>query len=234
MAKVIVALDSGNLKELEAFLSQIDKNLCKIKIGNILFTKYGLEIVKLVSKYGFDIFLDLKFHDIPNTVHYAVRSAIDHGIWMVNIHLCGGIDMIKSAVDACKNSDILLIGVTSLTSFSPSDAQLFCGSSKATYIDKLAQAGYENGIRGIVCPGVDAHRLKAQYGAGFITVVPGIRIAGDQTDDHQLANTPAWAAENGADYLVIGRSITSSTNPHQTLLTIIKDISSSLQTKKLF
>ena len=224
MAQIILALDDGNLHDIEGLLAQLDPNTCKIKIGNILFTQYGPALLQLIRSYCFDIFLDLKYHDIPNTVNRAVLRAIDQGVWMVNIHLMGGTEMVRAAAQAAQNSAVLLIGVTSLTSFSPGDAQVLFNSTKELLIDKLAGLAFHEGLHGVVCPGVDALRLKQKYGNNFLTVVPGVRLAGDAAQDHQIAYTPFWAANNGADYLVLGRSITQHAGPQRQIAAVLSSL----------
>lgn len=224
---VIVALDFSTIDQTLALVEQLDPKQCRLKVGKELFTQVGPDILNRLHKMGFEIFLDLKFHDIPNTTARAVSAAADHGVWMVNIHASGGTTMMQRAADTLAHyqSRPLLIGVTILTSMTETDwQQIFPETTIQTHIKHLATASAEAGLDGIVCSALEAGTLKnhvANRTKTFITVTPGIRLD-DQiaNDDQQRVMTPERAIDNGADYIVIGRPITQAADPMQALTTI--------------
>ena len=207
----------------------LDPSLCRFKVGKQLFTYHGAALVEQLSKRGFDIFLDLKFHDIPNTTAEACVAAADIGVWMVNIHAQGGQRMMaaaRNALDKLGGDAPLLIAVTVLTSLDQED--LIQLSNLRPLVDTarhLAAWAKYSGMDGVVCSAQEARSMKANFGSSFKLVTPGIRLAGSVQDDQKRIVTPAWAVANGADYLVIGRPITQSSDPVATLHEIINQIS---------
>jgi orotidine-5'-phosphate decarboxylase len=219
---IIVALDYNNEEEAFKFIDNIDPNLCRIKIGKELFTMAGPRIIHELHKKGFEIFLDLKFHDIPTTVYKACLAAFSLNVWMLNIHLSGGYDMACAAMNAKNDSQSIskLIGVTALTSLSDSDCERIYGCKRLDQIKKLKDIGLDSNVDGFVCSPYDIDTLKED---SKICVTPGIRT-GNNTNDHHKVITPLEAIKLGSDYLVIGRSITESLNPNKTLEEIIKSL----------
>ncbi len=220
--KIIVALDFDNINQMYKFIDDLDPILCRLKIGKEIFTKYGPDCIEQIHKKGFEIFLDLKFHDIPTTVYKACISAFSLNIWMLNIHLSGGVAMAISAMKAKHDSQAStkLIGVTALTSLSDSDCEAIYGCSRQSQIDRLKNIGLSADIDGFVCSPTD---IKSLVSTDKIYVTPGIRLD-QKTDDHHKIWTPNEALNLGASYLVIGRSITKSKNPNTILQNIIKTI----------
>ena len=220
--KIIVALDYDNLDSVTNLINSIDPELCRIKIGKELFTKYGPSIVKNIHEKGFEIFLDLKFHDIPTTVYKACISAFSLNIWMLNIHLTGGYDMAVSAMKAKKDcqSNSKLIGVTALTSLSDDDCIKIYGCKRSDQLKKMKDIGLEADIDGFVCSPYDINTLAAE---DKIFVTPGIRT-NSNTQDHHKVITPVKALQLGSTYLVIGRSITESLEPSKELKEIYQSL----------
>lgn len=226
-SKVIVALDFNDLTEVLQFVRQIKPSECRLKVGKELFTAYGPQIVRELQVLGFEVFLDLKFHDIPNTVYKAIRVASDLGVWMVNVHASGGREMLTKARQAIEDSQHkpLLIAVTLLTSLSESAvAEIGYQYSLREQALHLAGLSYECGLDGVVCSAHEAAAIKQVTNADFLTVTPGIRLSADKIDDQTRIMTPSVAIASGADYLVIGRPITQSAAPADTLRTINQDI----------
>lgn len=213
---VIVALDYNEKSAALNFVERINPLDCRLKIGKEMFTKYGPQFVEELQKKGFDVFLDLKFHDIPNTVAKAVQAAADLGVWMVNVHASGGIRMMeaaKSALVSYKHAP-KLIAVTVLTSMESNDlAALGISLSPADYAEKLAKLTYDCDLDGVVCSAQEAHRFKPLFGSQFALVTPGIRPEGSIQDDQRRIMTPKQAIEVGVDYMVIGRPITKASDP---------------------
>jgi len=220
--KIIVALDYDNLDSVTNLINSIDPELCRIKIGKELFTKYGPSIVKNIHEKGFEIFLDLKFHDIPTTVYKACISAFSLNIWMLNIHLTGGYDMAVSAMKAKKDcqSNSKLIGVTALTSLSDDDCIKIYGCKRSDQLKKMKDIGLEADIDGFVCSPYDINTLAAE---DKIFVTPGIRT-NSNTQDHHKVITPVKALQLGSTYLVIGGSITESLEPSKELKEIYQSL----------
>jgi orotidine-5'-phosphate decarboxylase len=227
---IIVALDYPGANAALAFADSVGPADCKLKIGLELFTLAGAPLVEKLTAKGFDIFLDLKFHDIPNTVAQACRVTAGMGVWMMNVHALGGPGMLaaaREAVDACDEKP-LLIGVTVLTSHSQDELQrIGLQGSPGELAANLASMSREAGLDGVVCSPLEAADLKALCGDSFLLVTPGVRPAGSATDDQQRIMTPAEALSQGADYLVIGRPITRAADPAAALA----DINRSIQTK---
>ncbi|WP_116368713.1 orotidine-5'-phosphate decarboxylase [Parahaliea mediterranea] len=213
---VLVALDYDNTADALALAERLTPELCRLKVGKELFTRGGPALVEQLQRLGFDIFLDLKFHDIPNTVAGAVRAAAGLGVWMVNVHASGGRRMMEAAVDALAGAGQrpLLIAVTVLTSMTDEDLrELGDSDGAAVRVQKLAALAQDCGLDGVVCSALEAPQLRASRGNDFCLVTPGIRLAGDAAGDQRRVVTPADALAKGADYLVIGRSITGATDP---------------------
>ena len=220
--KVIVALDFDNIRQTYEFIDTIDPMLCRLKIGKEIFTKYGPDCIHQIHQKGFEIFLDLKFHDIPTTVYKACLAAFSLDIWMLNVHLSGGEAMVISAMKAKHDSQssCKLIGVTALTSLSDTDCENVFGCSRDNQIDRLKTIGVSADIDGFVCAPNDIKSLSCD---NKLYITPGIRLE-KNTDDHHKVCTPQEALNLGASYLVIGRSITTSTHPNNTLTEILKGL----------
>ncbi|RZN47792.1 orotidine-5'-phosphate decarboxylase [Escherichia sp. E10V10] len=226
---VVVALDYNNRDAALAFVDKIDPRDCRLKVGKEMFTLFGPQFVRELQERGFDIFLDLKFHDIPNTTAHAVAAAADLGVWMVNVHASGGARMMTAAREALvpfgKDAP-LLIAVTVLTSMESSDlADLGVTLSPADYAERLAALTQKCGLDGVVCSAQEAVRFKQAFGQDFKLVTPGIRPQGSDAGDQRRIMTPEQALAAGVDYMVIGRPVTQSADPAQTL----KAINASLQ-----
>lgn len=226
--KIIVALDYDNKKEALSLVDQLDPNLAGLKVGKEMFTLFGPEFVKELIKKDFKLFLDLKFHDIPNTVAKACRAAAELGVWMTNVHASGGVKMMQMAHDAIQeygNDKPILIAVTMLTSMDEENYQkLGYQKSLAEQVVHLASLTQEAGLDGVVCSAWEAQALKQKLGQDFKLITPGIRPVGSDTGDQSRIMTPAKAIAAGSDYLVIGRPITKAPDPLQALC----DISESL------
>jgi orotidine-5'-phosphate decarboxylase len=227
-SNIIVALDYDNAPAAMALADNLDPALCRVKVGNELFTRAGPALVEQLQTQGFEVFLDLKYHDIPNTVAAAVRSAADLGVWMVNVHAGGGSRMMEAAREAADaaSHQPLLIGVTVLTSMSEADlVELGHEQSPRERVQQLAKLVFDSGLDGVVCSAQETAMLREQCGPEFALVTPGIRLAGDSAGDQRRVVTPAEALANGSDYLVIGRSITRAEDPVATLVKIQADLS---------
>ncbi|KXJ57993.1 orotidine-5'-phosphate decarboxylase [Cognaticolwellia aestuarii] len=228
-AKVVVALDFDNKDEALSFVDKIQPSDCRLKVGKEMFTHFGPEFVKELVNRGFDVFLDLKFHDIPNTVAKAVAAAADLGVWMVNVHASGGIKMMQKAKEALLpfgDKAPLLIAVTVLTSMSEEDlAGIGITRTPAEQVQHLATLTKNAGLDGVVCSAMEAESLKQLLGQDFKLITPGIRPAGSNADDQKRIMTPEQALKVGVDYLVIGRPITKAENPHAVLQAINLSIS---------
>ncbi|KHT34122.1 MULTISPECIES: orotidine-5'-phosphate decarboxylase [Pectobacterium] len=218
---IVVALDYANQQAALSFVDRIDPQDCRLKVGKEMFTLFGPQFVQTLQQRGFDVFLDLKFHDIPNTVAHAVAAAADLGVWMVNVHASGGSRMMTAAKEALVpfgNDAPLLIAVTVLTSMDEDDLRgLGITLSPAEQAEKLAVLAHNSGLDGVVCSAHEAQRLKQVCGQAFKLVTPGIRPAGSDVGDQRRIMTPIQAQQAGVDYMVIGRPITQSADPAQTL-----------------
>ncbi|ELA08832.1 orotidine 5'-phosphate decarboxylase [Moraxella macacae 0408225] len=226
---IVVALDNMNEYEALALVDSLDPALCRIKVGKELFTKYGAGIIKQLHARDFEIFLDLKFHDIPNTTAQAVLAAADMGVWMTNVHASCG----KTAMQTLKqrlieqNYKTLVIAVTVLTSMSEQDLQdIGIQDGLNNHVKRLASLAKTSGLDGVVCSAQEAQFLKQHCGQDFLLVTPGIRLADDDNNDQTRICTPVQAIANGSDYLVIGRSITKAANPTAKLQQILATIHS--------
>ncbi|MDB6062064.1 MAG: orotidine 5-phosphate decarboxylase [Verrucomicrobiaceae bacterium] len=225
---IIVALDYANSAEAQALVNRLDPALCRLKVGKELFTRAGPELVKNFVARGFDIFLDLKFHDIPNTTAAAVAAAADLGVWMVNVHASGGPKMLAAAREILlpfgKNAP-LLIAVTVLTSMDEEQLRASgVADDPAAQVLRLARLAQQAGLDGVVCSANETTALRAQFAPPFALVTPGIRPLGSAIDDQSRIATPAAAMAMGSDYLVVGRPITRSTDPINVLQSILREI----------
>jgi orotidine-5'-phosphate decarboxylase len=220
--KIIVALDYNNNEDVLKFIDNLDPRLCRLKIGKELFTKYGPKTILELHDKGFEVFLDLKFHDIPTTVYKACVSALSLNVWMLNIHLSGGCDMATAAMNAKKDSqsNSILIGVTALTSLTDDDCIRIYGCKRSDQLKRLKDIGLDANVDGFVCSPYDIDILRAD---NKIFVTPGIRTDANANDHHKVI-TPKEAVKLGSNYLVIGRSITKSPNPNKELERIINSL----------
>ena len=213
---LIVALDFDDMDHVLKLTDQLDPAMCRVKVGKQLFTRIGPQAVEQLVNRGFDVFLDLKFHDIPNTVAKAVIAAADLGVWMVNVHASGGTSMMTAACDALagRQNRPLLTAVTVLTSMAESDlAEVgFHGAALGRVLD-LAKLAESAGLDGVVCSAQEAAELRKIVHPEFALVTPGIRLKGDAAGDQKRVVEPAAAFSAGADYLVMGRSITAAADP---------------------
>ncbi|QLB12533.1 orotidine-5'-phosphate decarboxylase [Bisgaardia hudsonensis] len=220
-SKVIVALDYEREAEALALVDQIDPSLCRLKVGKEMFTTLGTSFVKQLHDRSFDVFLDLKFHDIPNTVARAVRSAADLGVWMVDLHASGGLRMMEEAkkiLEPYGKDAPLLIGVTVLTSMEDLDLlQIGINASPMEQVIRLANLTQRAGLDGVVCSPQEVEILRTNCGKDFKLITPGIRPIGADFGDQRRVMTPSAAIQSGSDYLVIGRPITQAENPAEIL-----------------
>lgn len=224
---VIVALDNTTMDAALALADQLDPSLCRVKVGKELFTRCGPAIVESLQQRQFDVFLDLKFHDIPNTTAQAVLAAADLGVWMVNVHASAGSEAMALAKQRLidNNYDTLLIAVTVLTSMSADVLpQIGVTDDLDVQVSRLAQLTKQSGLDGVVCSAREAKALKALCGTDFKLITPGIRLAEDSADDQKRICTPEQAISDGADYLVIGRSITQAPDPTAKLQKILQSL----------
>jgi orotidine-5'-phosphate decarboxylase len=213
---VIVALDYPAGAPALALASRLDPALCRLKVGKELFTRCGPSLVEELQQRGFEVFLDLKFHDIPNTVAGAVQAAAELGVWMVNVHAGGGRRMMEAAREVLQSFERkpLLIGVTVLTSMSDEDLrELGYRETAQQRVLRLAKLAADSGLDGVVCSAMEAADLRRERGEQFCLVTPGIRLAGDDAGDQRRVVTPADAVAMGSNYLVIGRPVTGADDP---------------------
>ena len=222
-SRIIVALDFSSEKQVLEFTSQLEPSMCKLKVGKELFTLAGPNLVRQLVDNGFDVFLDLKFHDIPNTVARACKVATDLGVWMLNVHALGGRHMLIAAREALETSSNrpLLIAVTILTSMGQEDLQeIGLNGTPEDNVLRLANLTKEAGLDGVVCSSREVTNLRQTQGEAFTLVTPGIRPVGSEAGDQIRIMTPVDAIQAGSNYLVIGRPITLSADPIKTLHTI--------------
>jgi orotidine-5'-phosphate decarboxylase len=227
--KIIVALDAPDLASALGLVDELDGAVTWVKVGLQLFTGEGPAIVETLKQRGLKVFLDLKFHDIPNTVQEAVRSARALGADMTTIHLSGGRKMVQTAVEAARGSQLLVLGVTVLTSLD--DAQLREIGVQRTaeeQVTELVALGHGCGLRGIVCSPREIGRLRSQFGDSLTIVTPGVRPSGSSLDDQRRVMTPTDAIRAGANYLVIGRPITAASSPREATARIVEEIAGCL------
>lgn len=219
---IIVALDYADPESVMSLVKNLKPELCRLKVGFELFSAHGPGIVEKLMAMGFEVFLDLKFHDIPNTVAHACRVAADMGVWMVNVHALGGKRMMSAAREAIEASSDqpLLIAVTVLTSHSDEElAELGLQGGAAASVERLAGLAIDSGLDGVVCSPREASFLRQKYPQSVL-VTPGVRLEGSEGDDQRRTMTPAEAVSAGSSYLVIGRPITRALDPLQALLYI--------------
>ncbi|MFM7783664.1 MAG: orotidine-5'-phosphate decarboxylase, partial [Gammaproteobacteria bacterium] len=222
--RVVVALDHADAGAALAMAARLDPALCRLKVGKELFTAAGPELVCELGRRGHEVFLDLKFHDIPNTVASALRAAAGLGVWMVNVHAAGGRRMLLAARDALGPPGPgvpLLIAVTVLTSMDAADlAETGVAGSLESQVLRLARLARDCGLDGVVCSAREAPELRRELGAAPVLVTPGIRPAGSLPDDQRRTLTPREAIAAGSSYLVLGRPVTGAPDPDATLRTI--------------
>lgn len=217
---VIVALDFNSKKKTLEFLDLFEDDIF-VKIGMELFYKEGPGIVREIKNRGHKIFLDLKLHDIPHTVKKATKSIMSLDCDMINYHIAGGYKMLKDATDAAKeiNPDIITLGITILTSITEevmhNEINIEKSLKLSDVVSRYAHMGKYAGLSGVVCSAMEVPIIKKELGEKFITVTPGIRLAGDSSDDQKRVVTPEYARELGSDYIVVGRSITKAENPYE-------------------
>lgn len=217
MSRIIVALDYEDRLSALELVDQLDPGRCRLKVGKEMFTRFGPGFVQVLQARGFEVFLDLKFHDIPNTVANAVAAAADLGVWMVNVHASGGRRMMEAAIERLQSfgdERPWLIGVTVLTSLTdPELAEIGWQGSSEEAVGRLSSLARESGLDGVVCSAQEAAGIRASAGAGFQLVTPGIRPAFAAQGDQKRIMSPSEAVAAGSDYLVIGRPITAAKDP---------------------
>ncbi len=222
--KIVVALDFARINKAEAFVDKLDPELCRLKVGKEMFTHFGPGFVTDLVAKNYDVFLDLKFHDIPNTVAKACQAAADLGVWMINVHASGGPKMMeyaKGSLDKYAANRPLLIAVTVLTSMDQQQLNAIgIDSTPEQQVLKLAKLTHECGLDGVVCSAQESRLLKSSMTKDFKLVTPGIRPEGSAKGDQKRVMTPKQAIQAGSDYLVIGRPITQSADPLNTLIEI--------------
>jgi orotidine-5'-phosphate decarboxylase len=226
--KILVALDYPDESQALAMVDRLRPELCRLKVGKEMFTRLGPGFVEKLQQRDFQVFLDLKYHDIPNTVARACEAAADLGVWMVNVHALGGRRMMEAAAEALAGyrQRPLLIAVTILTSMSDQDLQeIGIDKPAGDMAVKLAQLAQQSNLDGVVCSAMEAAHMRKNLGDNFILVTPGIRPVGSEQDDQHRIMTPVDAMQAGASYLVIGRPITRADDPVGLLRTINSDIS---------
>lgn len=227
--RVIVALDYDNQEQALSFVDQLDPNLCKVKVGKEMFTLFGPEFVKSLVAKGFDVFLDLKFHDIPNTVGKACKAAAELGVWMVNVHASGGLPMMQAAKEGIAQSsrpETKLIAVTVLTSMDQSQLSgVIDNVTPEQQVLRLASLTAQAGLDGVVCSAKEAVMLRNEIGEDFLLVTPGIRPKGSDAGDQKRVMTPPEAIDSGVSYLVMGRPITQASEPMEVLKQVNVSIS---------
>ena len=214
--RIIVALDFDDAKRCMALVEQLDPAQVRLKVGNELFTRAGPAMVERLVNKGFAVFLDLKYHDIPNTVAQAVKAAAQLGVWMINVHASGGLRMMAAAREALGDeaNRPQLIGVTVLTSMTAEDLQQAgVDPDPAAQVLRLANLARQSGLDGVVCSPREVELLRRELGKDFVLVTPGIRPQGAELGDQRRTLTPSEALQAGSDYLVIGRPITAAADP---------------------
>ncbi|MFM1895696.1 MAG: hypothetical protein RLZZ385_770 [Pseudomonadota bacterium] len=219
---IIVALDFPDAAACLHLLDQLDPGLCRVKVGKELFTAAGPQLIRQIHSLGFEVFLDLKFHDIPNTVAGAVRAAAELGVWMLNVHASGGRAMMEAAVKVMEDYGAderpLLIAVTVLTSLGQEDLlEVGIHDTPGEQVKRLALLAEDCGLQGVVCSAAETVQLRAALPDNFCLVTPGIRRPEDASGDQKRVVGPAQALRNGSDYLVVGRPITQAASPREAL-----------------
>lgn len=224
---IIVALDVNTKQKALEIADQLDPKLCRVKVGKELFTSSASDVVQVLQQRGFDVFLDLKFHDIPNTTAQAVCAAADMGVWMVNVHASGGRKMMETCVERLQKGgyNTQLIAVTVLTSLEKNDLkEVGIDIEPQQHVLRLAKLTQDCGLDGVVCSAQEAKMLRGQLGQDFVLVTPGIRPAGSNVDDQKRIVTPKQAMLDGSTHLVIGRPITQAENPTVMLNEILQSL----------
>ena len=225
-SQIIVALDMDQKSALE-LANKIDPQDCKVKVGSQLFTESGPKVIKELKNLGFEIFLDLKFHDIPNTVRKAVEIAIEMGVWMLNVHSLGGKEMLKAAYEAKETASIkpILIGVTMLTSLdNKSIKQVGLQMNIEDQVLLLTNLCKEEGLDGVVCSPNELVLLRENVNKDFLLVTPGIRSPKTENHDQKRISTVTEAIKRGANYVVIGREITTDVDPNKKIKKILEKV----------
>ena len=223
---IIVALDMESKRALE-LAKKLNPQECKVKVGSQLFTADGPMIIEKLNELGFDIFLDLKFHDIPNTVKKAVEVAIKMGVWMLNVHSLGGKEMLRAAYEVVEKVSIkpLLVGVTVLTSLNDKSLkEVGLGLNTEDQVLLLAELCQTEGLNGVVCSANELSVLRKHLEEDFLLVTPGIRSSGQESDDQKRISTASEAISNGADYIVIGREISNAIDPSEKIRQILETV----------
>ncbi|WP_372611429.1 orotidine-5'-phosphate decarboxylase [Halomonas sp.] len=227
---LIIALDYPSLDTALCMADQLDPARCRVKVGKELFTRSGPEVLDALHGRGFDVFLDLKFHDIPNTVAGAVQAAAEQGVWMVNVHAGGGRRMMAAARDRldAHGYSTRLIAVTVLTSMGNDDlAEVGVDASAGEQVERLALLARDSGMDGVVCSAGESSRLRDLCGADFLKVTPGIRPAFAAAEDQRRVMTPRDAMVSGSTHLVVGRPVTRAENPMAVLAAIEAELAES-------
>ena len=223
---IIVALDMESERALE-LAKKLNPQECKVKVGSQLFTADGPIIIEKLNELGFDIFLDLKFHDIPNTVKKAVEAVIKMGVWMLNVHSLGGKEMLRAAYEVVEKVSIkpLLVGVTVLTSLNDKALkEVGLGLNTEDQVLLLAELCQTEGLNGVVCSANELSVLRKHLEEDFLLVTPGIRSSGQESDDQKRISTASEAISNGADYIVIGREISNEIDPSEKIRQILETV----------
>lgn len=224
---IIVALDVNTKQKALEIADQLDPKLCRVKVGKELFTSSGSNVVQALQQRGFDVFLDLKFHDIPNTTAQAVCAAADMGVWMVNVHASGGRKMMETCVERLHKGsyNTQLIAVTVLTSLEQNDLrEVGIDIEPQQHVLRLAKLTQDCGLDGVVCSAQESKMLREHLGQDFVLVTPGIRPAGSNVDDQKRIVTPKQAMLDGSTHLVIGRPITQAEKPTAMLNEILQSL----------
>ena len=223
---IIVALDMESERALE-LAKKLNPQECKVKVGSQLFTADGPIIIEKLNELGFDIFLDLKFHDIPNTVKKAVETVIKMGVWMLNVHSLGGKEMLRTAYEAVEKASIkpLLVGVTVLTSLNDKALkEVGLGLNTEEQVLLLAELCQAEGLNGVVCSANELSILRKHLNEDFLLVTPGIRSSGLEKDDQKRISTASEALSNGANYIVLGREISNEIDPSKKISQILETV----------
>lgn len=228
-SKLIIALDFDNQAEALALIESFNPNQCALKVGSEMYTRFGPKFVQLLIANHYRVFLDLKFHDIPNTVAKACHAAADLGVWMLNVHASGGLAMMqaaKKAIDSYGADKPLLIAVTALTSMSEHDLQAIgIDTPMSTHVSHLARLAQTAGLDGVVSSALEVSAIKQMCGQSFLAITPGIRMPNDENNDQHRIVTPTMALNAGSDYLVVGRPITGADNPVEAVAGLLHEMS---------
>lgn len=228
LSPIIIALDF-EINDALNLASKLDPSECKLKVGYQLFTAGGPDVIEKLKNLGFDIFLDLKFHDIPSTVYNAVKNSMEIGIWMLNVHAAGGGEMLKAASSAIESSEKkpILLGVTLLTSLNKGSLrEIGFGSDVEveSLVIRFAKLCRSKGLDGVVCSPQEIKSLRKEIGKDFVLVTPGIRSNQIAGDDQKRTTSPSKALKEGADYIVVGREVTLDNNPSEKVRQILENI----------